>query len=868
LSRGRRRTVNSRLVDIFKRSDASRGVEVTTAAASSEPPLDLVLRVVAEAITVQDRSGRLLFANDAAAQMLGFPSAEALLAASPEERLGKFEVLDEAGEAFPLERLPGRRALAGESGDEQTIRYRIRATGEERWSIVRAAPITGRGGRVEFAINTFHDITDRVLAERRLAFLADASERLGAASLDWEGTLRELAQLAIPTLADWCIVDVVEEDGQTLRQVTVAASDPGKVEILREMRERYRPTLDSPQPAAQALRARKTQLFQEFSPESLRATTRDELHFELITQLAPVAAIAVPLVARGHTVGVVTLARSEARRRYSDTDVELAEELARRAAFAVDNARLYRAEQEAGERVTFLAEAGRLLGSSLDYETTLRRVAALAVPRLADWCAIDMLDEAGSIGRLTIAHADPAKVALAERLWEQLPPIADAQWGAAKVLRTGRSELIPEITDELLAKAARGDKAVLATLRELRLRSSMCIPLLARGRVFGAISFTSEGSRIFTDADVSEGEELARRVAIAVDNSRLFHEAERRADAARVLAYVGDGVFLLDGSGVVRLWNRAAETITGVPARQIVGRALVDAVPGWAAVAERVPVAAAPGAGVRSETVPLELPDREVWLSISGVGFLEGTVYAFRDLTEERALDQLKSDFVSTVSHELRTPLAAIYGAALTLRRGDLQLDRQQRENLLDVIANEADRLARTVNDILWTSRLDTDTLHVAIESCDAALLASDIVSAAQTHMPANVELRLDAPVERPQVAADPDKVRQVLANLVDNAVKYSPDGGVVDVSIESGDGTVRFSVRDRGLGIPVAEQRRIFDKFYRLDPEMTRGVGGTGLGLYICRELVRRMEGRIWVESEEGSGSTFSFELPLATPG
>ena len=123
----------------------------------------------------------------------------------------------------------------------------------------------------------------------------------------------------------------------------------------------------------------------------------------------------------------------------------------------------------------------------------------------------------------------------------------------------------------------------------------------------------------------------------------------------------------------------------------------------------------------------------------------------------------------------------------------------------------------------------------------------------------------LSAPARAVQVAADPDGLRQVLVNLVENAVKYSPDGGRVELELEPGDGRVRFSVRDRGLGIPAAEHERIFEKFYRLDPNLSRGVGGTGLGLYICREIVRRMGGRIRVESEPGRGSTFSFELPLA---
>jgi PAS domain S-box-containing protein len=407
---------------------------------------------------------------------------------------------------------------------------------------------------------------------------------------------------------------------------------------------------------------------------------------------------------------------------------------------------------------------------------------------------------------------------------------------------------------------------LLDDVRGLGLTSLMSVPLIARGRVLGAISFLCDepGGR-FDEEDLAEAEELARRAAIAVDNARLFHEAERRADAARVLAYVGDGVFLLDRRGVVRLWNRAASAITGLTSARVVGRPVTDAVPGWAAIADRVPIAEAPGASSQAETLPLELPDRELWISVSGVGFREGTVFAFRDLTEERALEQMKSDFVSTVSHELRTPLAAIYGAALTLRRSDLALGEVQRESLLTVIANEADRLARTVNDILWTSRLDSDSLHVAIGSCDAAALARDVVDAAEIHRPADIELELAVADGVPPVAADPDKVRQVLANLIDNAVKYSPDGGRVEVSVAQFDGSVRFSVRDAGLGIPAAEQTRIFDKFYRLDPEMTRGVGGNGLGLYICRELIRRMDGRIWVDSVEREGSLFAFELPVA---
>ena len=200
----------------------------------------------------------------------------------------------------------------------------------------------------------------------------------------------------------------------------------------------------------------------------------------------------------------------------------------------------------------------------------------------------------------------------------------------------------------------------------------------------------------------------------------------------------------------------------------------------------------------------------------------------------------------------------------MTLQRGDVELNDAQEAGMLEVISGESERLARIVNDILLASRLDSGAATVEIGRTDAAELARGVLAAAEAHLPPGVELALAVPEPGPQVAADPDGLRQVLVNLVENAVKYSPDGGLVELEVEPADGRVRFAVRDRGLGIPASEHERIFEKFFRLDPNLSRGVGGTGLGLYISREIVRRMGGRIRVESEPGRGSTFSFELPL----
>jgi len=878
-------------------------------------------------------------------------------------------------------------------------------------------------------------VREQLSAEEGVRFLAEAGEAL-AESLDWQETLVQVARLAVPALADWCIVDVLEEDGVTIKQVAVAAAEPGKEDLLREMRLLYTPTIDSPQPAARALRSGEPAVFPDFDPESLRETTRDERHFELMRQLDPRAAVAVPLVARKRTLGALTLAMSESGRRYGESDVALAVGLAGRAALAVDNAvlysrerearavaeeaaqrlrdletiseaalthldldrllanlldgirtimradtavallldetgdelvaswargleeeveagvrvpvgkgfagrvaatkkpvyipdvrraevvnpllvkrgltsllgvpllvegsllgvlhvgsgrprvftndeertlqlladrvalaiqqsRLYESERAASRRLEFLAEASELLSSTLDSETALQRLSVLAIPYLGDWCVIDLLRPGDRLQRVAVAHAEPE---LREALYElDVHLDRSAVHGPGHAIATGRSELLREVEDAHLREASRGDLELLEKLRALGLTSLICVPLIARGRTLGALTFLSTGERLFGPNELTTAEELARRAAVAVDNALLFDEAERRADAARVLEHIGDGVFLLDCEGVVRLWNRAAEAVTQLRAEDVVGREAGEAIPGWRAIADRVPVATAPSA-LGAETLPLEVPGRELWLSIAAVEFAEGTVYAFRDLTADRLLEDLRSDFVSTVSHELRTPLAAIYGAALTLRRPDLALEESQRGNLLEVIATESERLARTVNDILWASRLDEERVQLDVGTHDPRDLARTVVDAARAHLPQGVEVAFSCEPDLSPILGDPDKVRQVLTNLVDNAIKYSPQGGTVDVALERRPHTVQFSVTDRGIGIPQGEQRRIFDKFYRVDPNLSRGVGGTGLGLYISRELVRRMNGTIWVDSREGEGSSFSFELPVAT--
>ena len=254
--------------------------------------------------------------------------------------------------------------------------------------------------------------------------------------------------------------------------------------------------------------------------------------------------------------------------------------------------------------------------------------------------------------------------------------------------------------------------------------------------------------------------------------------------------------------------------------------------------------------------------DLSVRLPVTGEGIGVELRRAFNELADRRA-ETPGQNLVATVSHELRRPVAAIYGAALTLKRDDVELDPELQDKLLGMIADESSCLADIVNNLLIASQLDTGTLRAKIERCDPRAIARLEIDAARTHLPERIEVVLVAAADIPTVAADPGQLRQVLGNLIENAIKYSPGGGTIEVTVEPVDHYVRFAINDTGLGIPEAEQRRIFERFYRLHAETTRGIRGTGLGLYICRELVRRADGRIWVESDGSSGSTFVVEIP-----
>jgi len=403
-------------------------------------------------------------------------------------------------------------------------------------------------------------------------------------------------------------------------------------------------------------------------------------------------------------------------------------------------------------------------------------------------------------------------------------------------------------------------------------QTAMMLPVKHEGEVVGVVQLMHEHFR-YGPEHVALAEGMIGLMAAAVRNALLHERAQaeaaararaeataaEREHATRVLEAVGDGIFLLDDDGCIRFWNRAAELVTGRDRDGVLDHPAADIFVGWDVVAAAIPVSAG-WAPARSVTLPVELDGRELWLSFLAVRSSGGIVYAFRDLTIERRLDEAKSDFVASISHELRTPMTAVLGAAMTLLREDIELSPARRRQLLEMIGSQGRRLTQITEDILLASRLDRGDLNIERESVDLGVLVRRAVETMREQAPESVTLRT-VPNGAATAIGDPDRIEQVLVNLIDNAVKYSPEGGEVTVSTASAEGRVRVEVADEGVGIPASEHDSVFEKFYRGSEGGT--VTGTGLGLYICRELVRRMGGTIGVRSRIGGGSTFYFDLP-----
>jgi PAS domain S-box-containing protein len=527
-----------------------------------------------------------------------------------------------------------------------------------------------------------------------------------------------------------------------------------------------------------------------------------------------------------------------------------------------------------------LLEAARELGQGLEPERVYERFRALLVGVIPyDGLVVSSYDPAEGLIRCDYVWNEGNVIDPSSLPPLPLNPEAGMQ---SRVIVSGKSFLFTDVAQEVRRQGGtyynvdkQGRTEKIPESGPARTKSAMMVPVSHDGDVVGVVQLMRDRGE-YTSEDVELFEALVGQMAAAVRNARLQRERRRleaaeaaaraaaaeREQAARVLEAIGDGVFVLDADGVVQLWNRAAELMTGLTAERLRGSVLAAAIPEWPELSERIAIAHGQEMP-RPATVPVRLGQRDLWLSFVAVQSAAGVIYAFRDLSEEVRLEEEKSDLVATISHELRTPMAAVYGAATTLLHRDEKLDRDDRRELLEMLAREAKRLADITEEVLLTSQIDRGDLRVDQQPIDVdEVVRTTIATMAPQLHPVRVDL--DRPRALPAAAGDADRLRQVLVNLLDNAAKYS-DSDQVTVRVENDHMQVFIAVDDEGRGIPLADQQRIFEKFYRADPQLQHAPSGTGLGLYIARELTERMGGTLELTSEPGRGSTFTVALPRA---
>ncbi len=565
--------------------------------------------------------------------------------------------------------------------------------------------------------------------------------------------------------------------------------------------------------------------------------------------------------------------------------------------------------ERADETLRFLAESGEVLASSLDYRVTLSSVARLAVPHLADWCAVDVLGEGGSIERLAIAHQDPEKVVWARELQERYPPDPDAPAGVPKVLRTGRPEFLPEITDEMIEASAR-DEEQLRIIHKIGFTSAMIVPLNAAGGTLGAITLVSaESGRRYEPSDLRVAEELARRAALAVDNALLYGRAQREvAERGRIeedlhrgerrfralVQNNSDIISVFDAEGNILYQSPSVERILGYGAKDRIGENVFESPLVHPDDIDQnreffIEALANPGVNVRAE-FRRRAADGS-WCHIEAVGknllddlFVEGIIANYRDASERtRDQDQIRKlneelerrieertaqlseankeleSFSYSVSHDLRAPLRDIGGFAQMLRRRTGSSLDKVSLRYLETILSSVEHAGTLVDDLLAFSRMGRAEMRQTVVDMNG------IVGEARSELQLETEGR---EVEwkvgvLPDVHGDPSMLRLVVGNLLSNAIKYTRDRdpAIIEVGSIHEERETVFFVRDNGVGFDVKYVSKLFGVFQRL--HSTDEFEGNGIGLANVQRIVNRHGGRVWAEGEMGKGATFFFSLP-----
>jgi PAS domain S-box-containing protein len=530
-------------------------------------------------------------------------------------------------------------------------------------------------------------------------------------------------------------------------------------------------------------------------------------------------------------------------------------------------------------RQRFLAEAGAALADALDVNTMLERVARLSVAEFAEWCFIDLIADDGWLDRVAVAHADPKKSDIARAMRRRLAPKPNAAYGVSRVVARSEPELVEVGNPEIISILAR-DPAHKAALEGLETKSYVIAPLAVAGRSIGALTFTTS-LRSYDKRDLSFALELARRVALAVDNRRLSearqHTLQRLTDLQMLTSELSNARTPADVASVAARRGPRALGATSCTIEWLVDESI-------AKIASREPQFVEGEAAYC--TLPLADGDR-----IFGVirATYDGSYHQFSDEARDLATtvarqceqavvrarlyvaadeaSRAKDQFLAMLGHELRNPLAPILTALQLMKMRGAKENARERA----MIERQAGHLVRLVDDLLDISRITRGNVGLKKRAMSLGDVVADAVETASPLLEERGHhLTVDVPIEKVVVDGDPDRLSQVVANLLTNAARYTPAGGHIAVRLSRDDGMAVLSVKDDGVGIAPALLPRVFDLFVQGDQKLDRAGGGLGIGLALVRRLVELHGGAVALKSEgtdRGTEATLRLPLALATP-
>ena len=844
----------------------------------------LILAEIADGVSVQDASGRLVYVNDAAAQVIGYPTADAMLAAVGPDLADRFEMIDESGHPLPSSALPGRRVLAGQPESSAVIGYKLQATGMTHWSIVRARPLRIGGDAKTYVVNIFHDITTRKqatdeaqAAQARFQFLAEASELL-AASLDYQTTLKRVVQLAVPHIADWCSVDLLDAEG-TLQRLEVAHVDPTKVAYAHELQRRYPPDRTGAAGVYRVIQTQQTEFYPEIPDHLLVAGTRDAEQLAIIRELGLKASIAVPLVARGQALGVLSLVSAESGRHYTTDDVALAEDLARRAAVAIDNSRLYQAAESIrqelavtlssiGDAVIATDATGRVrfLNAIAEELTGWPQAAAVGQPveqvfniiheetRQPVESPVPRVLREGVIVGLANHTALVARDGTTRSIDDSGAPIRDISGhiqGAVLVFRDVTTRRHAEESLRVLADVGAQLNASLDPNTTLQSLADLLVPRFADWCTIDLLDATGRLQETVTHHLDPQRVAWARQM-------RQHYPPDRHPAGGLMRALQtgqGQAMFLITDAMLVA-GARDAEELAYM--REYGTRSVL-----WVPLHAR-------GRTLGVLTLAQTESGREY--TAADLAVAEDIARRTAQAVDNAALYQdaqaairTRDQFLLLASHELKTPLTSLLAGMQLIAR------RQERAGLLTdadrrtwaLVQGQVLRLNRLILALLDLSRIQTGRLELEQAPLDLAALVRRLVEEAQPGLEAHM-MQYSGPPQAVMILGDELRLEQAVQNLLTNGVKYSPNGGTITVQITTTNGQACLMVEDNGIGIPNSALSDLFTRFYRATNATAAQIAGLGVGLYVVREIVTLHGGTVAVESTEGQGSRFTLCFPL----